>query len=457
MVSIIVLAAGRGKRMHSKIPKMLHPLLGKPLLRHGVDTALSLHPHEVVIVTSPAISKTISQWSFQGRVSTVIQPYPLGTADAVRFGLSGLSSLDTTILILPGDVPLVRTETLKALIDYFDRSQSVLTILSARVRDPFGYGRVITTTEHEVVRIVEEKDATPEEQSIPLINSGVMVIRGDVLKDALRYVGSDNAQAEFYLTDLAALLRERNLRVTTLRCKDSEEILGVNDRVQLSNLEQRLLRVIITKWQHEGVTFILPESIYLDVSVTLSRDVVLEPGVILRGRTIIGEDSRIGKGSVVEDSEIGSGVVIKPYSVVEASVVRGNAVIGPFAHLRPGSDIGPAARVGNFVEIKKSKLEGGVKASHLTYLGDTTVGGGTNIGAGTITCNYDGREKHPTYIGREVFVGSNTALVAPITVGDRALIGAGSVITKEVPPDTLAVSRVKQRNIHRRLLKKRGK
>ncbi len=457
MVSVVILAAGRGKRMRSRTPKVLHPLLGKPLLAHGIEAALLLAPREMIVVASPIVSEAVSNWPFKGRFSTVIQNPALGTADAVLCGLSGLSSTNGTVLILPGDVPLVRSSTLKALLGYFDASQSVLTILGAEVEDPHGYGRVITTPSGEVTRIVEERDATEEEKAVGFINSGIIAVKGGALADALQMVESNNAQAEFYLTDLAAIFYERGLKVTAMRCEDPEEILGINDRYQLSEVQGRLLRRIIRAWQVEGVTFILPETVYLETEVEIGRDSVVEPGVFLRGQTRIGEACRIGSGSVIEDSVIGDGAIIKPYSVIEGSVVHGGAAIGPFAHLRPGSEIGQEVRVGNFVEVKKSKLEPGVKASHLTYIGDTTIGSGTNIGAGTITCNYDGRKKHPTTIGKDVFVGSNTALVAPVTVGDGATIAAGSVITKKVPPNTLAVGRARQQNIYRKLRRKKDK
>ncbi len=450
MVSVIILAAGRGKRMRSKIPKVLHPMLGKPLLAYGLETVLSLNPRKVVVVASPPVSEAVSRWSSGTEVSTVIQDPPRGTADAVRRGLTGLSSLDPAILILPGDVPLIRKETLEALLVHFHETEAALSILAADLENPFGYGRIIETAKGEVSRIVEERDATEAERAIKRINSGIMVVRGPLLGEALDRVTSNNAQSEFYLTDLAEIFHGQGLKVTALPCEEPEELSGVNDRVQLSEVMNRLLDRIISGWQRDGVTFLRPETCYLEPDVKIGRDTVVEPGVFLRGRTRIGENCRIGTGTVIEDSEIGPDTDIRPYSVIEKSRVSARAAIGPFAHLRPGSDIGEEARVGNFVEVKQSRLETGVKASHLTYLGDTTIGAGTNVGAGTITCNYDGRKKHRTTIGEGVFVGSNTALVAPVTVGDRAIIAAGSVITKPVPPGTLAVGRARQQNLYRK-------
>jgi len=450
MVSVIILAAGKGKRMRSKTPKVLHSLLGKPLLAYGLETALSLNPQKVVVVTSPPVSEAMSRWSPGTEVSTVIQDPPQGTADAVRRGLTGLASLDSEVLILPGDVPLIRRETLEALLLHFHETDAVLSILAADLENPFGYGRIIQTAQGEVSRIVEERDATDAERTIRRINSGIMIVRGPLLGKALDRVTRHNAQSEFYLTDLAEIFHRQGLKVTALPCEDPEELSGINDRIQLSEVTDRLLHRIISGWQKDGVTFLRPQTCYVEPDVQIGQDTIVAPGVFLRGRTQIGENCRIGTGAVIEDSEIGPNVEIRPYSVIEGSRVSARAAIGPFAHLRPGSDIGEEARVGNFVEVKQSRLEPGVKASHLTYLGDTTIGAGTNVGAGTITCNYDGRKKHRTTIGEGVFVGSNTALVAPVTVGDRAIIAAGSVITKPVPPGTLAVGRSRQQNLYRK-------
>ncbi len=450
MFSAIILAAGQGKRMRSKIPKVLHALSGKPLLAHSIEVVISLTPKELVVVTSPKVSEVVSTWPYEN-LKTVIQDPPAGTADAVRCGLSALSTLDIPVMVLPGDVPLIRASTLKTLLSHFEDAGAALTILGADVDDPFGYGRLIMDSEGRVTQIVEERDASEEEKAVHLINSGIMVIRGSALQDALREVASDNAQREFYLTDLAAIFHAKGLPVTTIKAEDPDEILGVNDRVQLDEVQKKLLTRLIRGWQVQGVTFILPETCYLDTDVTIGMDTIVEPGVQLCGPTRIGEGCRIGRGAVIENSIVEDGAEIRPYSVIEESVIQSGAVIGPFAHLRPGSEIGEAARVGNFVEVKKSKLAPGVKASHLTYLGDTTIGANTNIGAGTITCNYDGAKKHPTHIGKEVFVGSNTALVAPVEVGDGAIIAAGSTITKKVPPKTLAVGRARQQIIYRKI------
>ena len=450
MFSAIILAAGQGKRMHSKIPKILHVLSGKPLLAHSIEAVASLAPEEVVVVVSPKVSEVVSTWPYEN-LKTVIQDPPAGTADAVRCGLSALSTLDIPIMVLPGDVPLIRASTLKTLLDHFGETGAALAILGAEVDDPFGYGRLITGPGGHVIRIVEEHDASEEEKAIHLINSGIMVIKGSALQDALREVASDNAQSEFYLTDLAAIFHAKGLPVTTIRTEDPDEILGVNDRYQLGEVQKRLLARLIRSWQEQGVTFILPETCYLDTEVTIGMDTIVEPSVQLCGPTRIGEGCRIGRGTIIESSVVENGAEIRPYSVIEESVIHSHAMIGPFAHLRPGSEIGKTARVGNFVEVKKSKLAPGVKASHLTYLGDTTIGANTNIGAGTITCNYDGVKKHPTHIGEKVFVGSNTALVAPVEVGDGAIIAAGSTITKKVPPKTLAVGRARQQIIYRKI------
>ncbi len=450
MISVIILAAGQGKRMRSRLPKVLHPLLGKPMLAYGIESALSLNPTEISLVVSPAVSDVVSQWPSAEHFTTAIQDPPRGTADAVKCGLTSLSASPDDILIMPGDVPLISTETLKELIDTHETTKATLTILGAEVENPFGYGRIVTEAGDSVLRIVEEKDATPEERAIHLINTGIMVIKRNALQETLNQVGTNNAQGEFYLTDLAEILYKKGLKVMSLKCKNPEEVLGVNDRQQLSGMQKRLLSRLIRNFQSEGVTFTNPETVYVEGSVEIGQDTIIDPGVYLKGETKIGEGCHIGLGAVIENSVLENGVTVRPYSVIEESIIHPQAVIGPFAHLRPGSDIGREAKVGNFVEVKKSKLAPGVKASHLTYLGDTTIGKETNIGAGTITCNYDGKKKHPTTIGENVFVGSNTALVAPVTIGDRVTIAAGSVITKRVPDDTLAVARARQQNIYRR-------
>ena len=450
MISVVILAAGQGKRMRSRLPKVLHPLLGKPMLTYGIETALALNPLEVIVVANPAVHEVIRQWPLAEHFTSTLQDPPRGTADAVQCGLTALSTDSDVILVMPGDVPLITPETLKGLLETHETTESALTILGAQVENPSGYGRIVTDAAGSVTRIVEERDATPEERAIRLINTGIMAIQTKVLREALKEIGTDNAQGEFYLTDLAEILHAKGLKVRSRTCENPEETFGVNDRGQLWEAERRLLDRLIRYWQAEGVTFINPETVYLEPGIAIGSDTVLEPGVSLRGETKIGEGCRLGQGAVIEGSTLGAGVTVKPYSVIEKSRIDAGAVVGPFAHLRPGSDIGRAAKVGNFVEIKKSRLAPGVKASHLSYLGDTTIGEGTNIGAGTITCNYDGKAKHPTTIGKNVFVGSNTALVAPIAVGDDSTIAAGSVITKKVPPNTLAVGRARQQNFYRR-------
>ena len=449
MVSVIILAAGQGKRMRSRIPKVLHLLSGKPMLSYCIEAVYSLKPVESIVVVNPTVHDEVSRWEHGETLTFAIQDPPRGTADAVKCGLSSLSSPSDDILILPGDVPLISTETLRILIDTYKNAGATLTILGAEAENPYGYGRIVTDKTGSVVRIVEEKDTSEGERAIRLINTGIMIVKRTILKEALSEIGTDNAQGEFYLTDLAELFHKRGLTVTVLTWRDTEEVLGINDRYQLSESQKRLLRRLIRQWQERGVTFLNPETVYLETTVEIGQDTLVEPGAFLQGETKIGEGCRIGQGAVIEDSVLGENVVIKPYSVIEKSRIDSNAAIGPFAHLRPESEIGREAKVGNFVEVKKSRLSPGVKASHLTYLGDTTIGEFTNIGAGTITCNYDGKRKHQTTIGRKVFVGSNTALVAPLTVGDGAIIAAGSVITKKIPPGTLSVGRARQQNIYR--------
>ena len=453
MFSAIILAAGKGTRMRSRVPKVLHPILGKSLLVYGIDAAIASGAGELVVVASREVKESAASWSFEVPCVFTIQDPPLGTADAVKRGLSALEKSFDGVLILPGDVPLVAPETLKNLVEQFEQSRLDLVILGEDMPDPYGYGRIITNAAGEVLRIVEEKDATKADKAIRFINSGIMVIQRGPLEEIISEVGSSNAQGEFYLTDLVALFRDKGLKVSAMRGTDPGEIRGINDRRQLHEIREVLLQQMIEKWQQKGVDFLFPETVYLENGVTIGRDTVIGQGVVLRGDTVIGEACRIDAGVVMEDAILEDDVTVKSYSVIEGSRIRTQAAIGPFAHIRPGSDVGPAAKVGNFVEVKKSKLSAGVKASHLSYLGDSEIGEDTNIGAGTITCNYDGKRKHKTRIGRDVFVGSNTALVAPVTVGDGALLAAGSVITKEVPPGALGVGRARQKNIVRRTKK----
>jgi bifunctional UDP-N-acetylglucosamine pyrophosphorylase/glucosamine-1-phosphate N-acetyltransferase len=455
MTSVIILAAGKGTRMRSKIPKVLHPILGKPLLSYGIEAAIASGADELVVVASREVMKSAASWTFKTPGAFTLQDPPLGTADAVKRGMAALDKPSDVILILPGDVPLITPETLKTLMARFKESQSDLTILGEEVPDPYGYGRIITDAAGEILRIVEEKDATQEQKANHFINSGIMVVRRTPLAEMIAAVETNNIQREFYLTDLAALFREKKLKISAFKGTNPVEILGINNRRQLHEARKVLLKRMVEKWQREGVDFLFPETVYIENNVTIGGDSMIGQGVVLKGRTVIGEACRIHAGAVIEDAILDDEVTVKPYSVIEESRVRTQAIIGPFAHIRPGSDIGPEAKVGNFVEIKKSKLSPGVKASHLSYLGDCEIGDNTNIGAGTITCNYDGMQKHKTVIGKDVFVGSNTAFVAPVSVGDGVLIAAGSVITKEVPPGAMGVARARQKNFFRRR-KKRG-
>ncbi len=455
ILSVIVLAAGRGKRMCSKVPKVLHHLLGKSMLSYVIEAAWRIRPREIIGVVSPEVLEVVSEWEVNGPISWVVQSPPQGTADAVRCGLSRLSPKAKYVMILPGDVPLVRPETLAAMVAEMESSGEGLVVLGTKLNNPYGYGRIVTDEKGDVLKIVEERDANESERTIHLINTGIMVFERARLMEELKGVGTDNAQGEFYLTDLAALFREGGIPVKSVLCEDPLEVSGINDRRQLSEVQKDLLGRLIRRWQEKGVTFVNPETIYLEQGAILGRDTAIDPGVVMRGKVRVGEGCRIGVGSVIENTLIEDGVEIRPYSVIEESVIRSGAVVGPFAHLRPGSDIGNNAKVGNFVEVKKSRLAPGVKASHLTYLGDATIGEDTNIGAGTITCNYDGKRKHPTTIGKNVFVGSNTAFVAPVTIGDNATIAAGSVITKPIPEGTLGVARARQQNIYRRHKRKK--
>jgi len=330
-----------------------------------------------------------------------------------------------------------------------------LTVLVGRLEDPTGYGRIVRNPRGRVRRVVEERDATEKERTIRVVNTGTYCIHAPILFRVLQRLGNDNAQGEYYLTDVVRMLARKG--VADFPLSSPQEFLGINDRVDLAVAEAVMQDAIRTYWMREGVTLLDPSSVFLDADIRIGKDSVLDPGVILRGRTTIGDGCRIGMGCTIEDSVLEDGVVVRPSSVILGSCIRAGASIGPFAHLRPGCDIGPDARIGNFVEVKNSRIGRGTKASHLSYLGDADVGEEVNIGAGTITCNYDGKKKHRTIIDDGTFVGSDTQFVAPVKVGKNALVGAGSTITKDVPAGALAVSRARQVNIPGRGLRRTRK
>jgi bifunctional UDP-N-acetylglucosamine pyrophosphorylase/glucosamine-1-phosphate N-acetyltransferase len=443
----IVLAAGKGTRMKSDLVKVLHPLLGVPMLSYPVELSLNDIKAEKTILVVGYQADKIKEKFKDPRIHFVLQEEQLGTGHAVLQALPLLQSFNGTVLILCGDVPLVKMETLRSFIDTFWRNESNLSVLTAVVENPSGYGRIIRGPTGWLERIVEEKDSSEDEKLIREINTGIFCIKAPFLIDGLKEIGQENAQGEYYLTDLVEIGRKRGMRCSAHMVADPTEVMGINTRADLAVASEVLRQEKVMDLMLSGVTIIDPKTAYVDKTVEIGKDTVVHPNCMLQGKTKIGERCVIESNARIVDSLIGNEVLVRTNSVITESKIDDGASIGPFAHLRPLTEIKTKAKIGNFVEVKKSVIGRGTKANHLTYIGDSLVGEEVNIGAGTIVCNYDGFEKHQTIIGDRVFVGSNVELVAPVKVGSKASIGAGSTITKNVPEGALAISRVKQKNI----------
>jgi bifunctional UDP-N-acetylglucosamine pyrophosphorylase / glucosamine-1-phosphate N-acetyltransferase len=442
----VILAAGEGKRMRSAQPKILHRLGGQPLVHYPVALVQAAGMAGSVVVVAPGAEAVRAALADLGP-RFVEQPMPRGTGDALRRAHPALPASATELVLLYGDVPLLARATLDALRARHHASRAAATVLTFVPADPTGYGRIRRGRDGRVRAIVEERDATPAERRGRECNSGIYCFDPRRLWPALEAVARPaptNAQGEIYLTDVIAELTRRGSRVEAVRVADPLEVAGVNDRRQLAALEGLLRTRTLDALMTAGVGIIDPAATYVDTTVTVGRDTVLHPGVRLAGRTSIGEGCVIGMGSQITDTAIGDRVTLRPYCILDESKVEDDATLGPFARLRRGSHIGAGAEVGNFIEIKQSTLGRRVKAHHVGYIGDATVGDGANIGAGTVTCNFDGLRKHPTRIGARAFVGTNSSLVAPLTIGDDAYVGAGSVITRDVPAGALATERAPQ-------------
>lgn len=437
----IVLAAGAGTRMKSKKPKVAHEVLGKPLVRWVVDAAREAGVERVVSVVGHAREQVAPL--VEGDTEIVVQEQQNGTAGAVAVCADALADFDGSLVVLSGDCPLISSETIAALVKAREDADAAVVVLSMELENPFGYGRIIRGEDGSVVRIVEQKDATPEEAAVCECNSGFYCFDAKALFAALSKVGSDNAQGEFYLTDVLEICRNEGRVVTALTAQDPTECLGVNSRAQLAQAASVMRDRINARHLAAGVTMWDPSSVWIGPDVRIGRDVELLPQVILMGSTSIGEDSVVGPNTRLTDTTVGRGCAIDETVAVEA-VVDDGATCGPRAYLRPAAHLCEGAKAGTHVEIKKSTIGAGSKVPHLSYVGDATIGEGVNLGAGTITCNYDGAKKWPTVIGDDVFVGSSTMLVAPVSIGAGSLIGAGSVITEDVSPDALALGRARQ-------------
>ena len=441
-MNIVILAAGQGKRMHSNLPKVLHPIAGKALVAHVIDTARSLSPERLCLVyghggdlVRDALAAPDLAWALQSP--------QLGTGHAVQQALPHLVGQGTT-LVLYGDVPLIQAETLKRLLHAAEKALAILTV---NLDDPSGYGRIVRNPAGQVVRIVEQKDATAEERAICEINTGIMAMPTERLGEWLGSLSNDNAQKEYYLTDIVSMAVAEGLPVRTAHPQHAWEVLGVNSKVQLAELERIHQRCLAERLMEQGVRLADPARIDVRGELVCGRDVFIDVNCVFEGRVELGDAVEIGPNCVLRNTTLGVGTRLAAFSHLEEAVVGPDGQIGPFARLRPGTVLAEDVHVGNFVEIKKSTVAAHSKANHLAYIGDATIGSRVNVGAGTITCNYDGANKHQTIIEDDAFIGSDTQLVAPVTVGRGATLGAGTTLTKDAPPDSLTISRAKQVSI----------
>ena len=446
-IHVVILAAGKGTRMKSADPKVLHRAAGFSLIEHVLRAANVLRPSTTVVVVGHMAERVKETLKEQLGLQFALQEAQLGTGHALLQAEPHLAGKSGTVVLLSGDVPLLRPATLCAMVEAHTARGAAATVLTARVDRPQGYGRIVRDATGEIAAIVEDKDATPAEREIDEINSGIYAFALEPLFAALRSIGASNAQGEYYLPDLVRIYRERGLAVATVSVDDPREILGVNSRRELADVTAILRTTKNEELMASGVTLVDPASAWIGPDVTIGPDTVIHPNVYLEGRTRIGSGCEINAGVRIIDSSVEDRAVINNYCVITESHVAAGAIVGPFAHIRPLSHVGEGAHVGNFTELKKTTLGKGSKANHLSYLGDATIGEKVNIGAGTIVCNYDGVRKQPTVIEDGAFVGSDTQLIAPVTVGRGAYIGTGTTVRENVPPGALAVSAGKQRNI----------
>ncbi|GGS66131.1 bifunctional UDP-N-acetylglucosamine diphosphorylase/glucosamine-1-phosphate N-acetyltransferase GlmU [Streptomyces violaceus] len=455
--AVVVLAAGEGTRMKSATPKVLHELCGRSLVGHVLAAAGELHPENLVVVVGHAREKvTAHLGEIAPAVRTAVQAEQNGTGHAVRMGLEALGgSVDGTVVVVCGDTPLLTGATLDALAATHSADGNAVTVLTAEVPDATGYGRIVRDdATGAVTAIVEHKDATDAQRSIREINSGVFAFDGQLLADALKKVRTDNSQGEEYLTDVLGILREAGHRVGASVAGDHREIAGINNRVQLSEARRILNDRLLNQAMLAGVTVVDPATTWIDVTVTFEQDAVVHPGTQLHGVTHLGEGAEVGPNSRLTDTRVGAGARVDNTVAVSAEVGP-DASVGPYAYLRPGTRLGAKGKIGTYVETKNATIGEGTKVPHLSYVGDATIGEQSNIGAASVFVNYDGREKHHTNIGSHCRTGSDNMFVAPVTVGDGAYTAAGSVITKDVPPGSLAVARGQQRNIEGWVARKR--
>lgn len=443
--AIAIMAAGKGTRLKSKLPKVLHEVGGKPQLAHVIAAASGVvEKKDIYVIIGHEAEKVREALAHTG-VGFIVQEPQRGTGHALMVARKELQDYDQ-IIVLSGDAPLITPETIQKMDEFHHKQKAAMTILTAEVENPFGYGRIVrkSSKSPEVKAIVEQKALGVSQQKLREINSSIYVFDGKVLYANIDKLSNNNAHGEYYLTDMAAILGKLKKRVVAVQADDAKEVLGSNTRAELVELDRFMRMATCRRLMNEGVTIFYPETCVIDSDVQIAADTVIEPFVQLLGHTKIGEDCRIRSYSVIRNSQLGDRVTVRYGSILDEATVADGALIGPYSHLRPGSEIGENAHVGNFVETKKIKLGKGSKANHLTYLGDAEIGSGVNIGAGTITCNYDGVNKHKTIIGDNVFVGSDSTLVAPVKIENGAYVAAGSCITDDVPEDALALGRSRQ-------------
>jgi bifunctional UDP-N-acetylglucosamine pyrophosphorylase/glucosamine-1-phosphate N-acetyltransferase len=448
-LAVVILAAGKGTRMKSDLVKVLHPVAGSPMISYCLELARSLKPSSLVVVVGFQADLVQEKCKAED-VIFAIQKEQLGTGHAVLAARPALQGFQGNVLILSGDVPLLTEETIKSLLQAHQERQAALSVMTVELENPRGYGRVFRNAAGSLLRITEDKDLKTGEEEIREINTGIYCVDAGVLFSALSHITPQNAQKEYYLTDIVARASAEKKKVLPFLAKDALEVMGINTRVELARANQGMRKKIAERHMLEGVTLIDPETAYIDREVKIGRDSVIYPNCHLLGKTSLGMGCLIEPGCKIANTQAGNRVTIKASSVITECRIEDHVEVGPFAHLRPETLLREGSRIGNFVEVKKSVIGRGTKANHLTYIGDATLGEKINVGAGTITCNYDGQKKHPTVIEDGVFIGSNTALVAPVKIERNSVIGAGSTITKQVPPDTLAVARGKQVHYRKR-------
>ena len=445
-VAVMVLAAGEGTRMKSRIPKVLHRLCGRSMLGHVLATVGELDPQRTVLVAGHGREEVSAEAArYAPGAAVVVQDRLAGTGHAVRMVIEAFGIMPGIVVVTYGDMPLLRAATLAELVREHAAAQNAVTVLTVRAADPAGYGRIIRDDRGSLTGIVEEADATPAQRAIDEINSGCYAFDGALLADAVKRVATSNAQGQEYLTDVVAILRDDGHPVGTVLAADPGEIQGINDRVQLAQARRALNDRLLETWMRAGVTIMDPASTWIDADVTLEPDAEIGPGTQLEGRTAIGPGARIGPHSLLKDTSVGPDAVVT-FTVAVQAEIGPEATVGPYAYLRPGTRIGAGAHIGCHVELKNAVVGAGAKVPHLSYVGDADIGERANIGAATIFANYDGTAKHHTTVGAQAFTGSDTVLVAPVTVGDGAYTAAGSVITEDVPPGALGIARGRQHN-----------